>query len=163
MKNFLTQWETEEENLRINLMKNLLIQWKTEEENQKIAGSVPPIDRTPNCSVLFIDRAPNGGVLLIDRELAELEDNAEYASLPKLTELVKLSKLIELVKKPSSLARTGKEKPNCPISYSLACFVEPIGRPGFCFAEGLTGGLTDGLPMGRAASRGEEVAVGFSG
>ena len=40
-----------------------------------------------------------------------LEDDAECVSLSKLTKLVKLLKLIELVKKPSSLIRTRKEKP----------------------------------------------------
>ena len=61
-------------------MKNLLIQWKIEEENQKTGDNMP----------------------LIDRALAELEDDAECVSFPKLT---------ELVKKPFSLTRTGKEKP----------------------------------------------------
>ena len=124
-------------------MKNLLTQSKTEEENQNIGGSVSPIDRTPN-----------GGELFIDGTLIELKDDAECASLPKLT---------KLVKKPSNLTRTRKEKPHRPISHSLAHFVEPIGRPRFWFVENLTGGLTDSLAMGRVESRGEEVAIGFSG
>ena len=103
--------------------------------------------------MLLIDRALNGGVLLIDKALIELENGAECASLSKLT---------ELVKKPSNLTRIGKEKLHRLISYSLARFVEPIGRPQFCFVEGLTG-LTDGLAMGGAKLRGEKVAVGFSG
>ena len=92
-----------------------------------------------------------------------MEDDAKCASLPKLTELVKLSNLRELVKKSSNLTRTGKEKLHCPISHSLTCFVEHIERPHFCFAEGLTGGLIDGLAMGGAELRGEEIAVGFFG
>ena len=40
-----------------------------------------------------------------------MEDDAECASLPKLTELVRLLNLTKLVKKPSNLTRTGKEKP----------------------------------------------------
>ena len=80
MKNLLTQWETEEENLAINLIKNLLTYWETEEENQKTGGDL----------------------LLIDRAFAELEDDAECASLPNLT---------ELVKKPSTLTKIEKEKP----------------------------------------------------
>ena len=83
-----------------------------------------------------------------------LEDDAECAPLPKLT---------KLVKKPSNLTRTGKEKLHCPISHSLACFVEPVGWPRFYFAEGLTGGLTDGLAIGKAKSSEKEIAVGFSG
>ena len=79
-----------------------------------------------------------------------MEDDAECASLPKLT---------KLVKKPSNLTRTGKEKPHRSIFHSLTRFVEPIGRPRFRFAEG----LTDGLAMGGAESIGGEVAVGFSG
>ena len=94
MKNLLTQWKTEKKNLGINLMKNLLTQWKTEEKNQKTGGDVP----------------------LINRKLAELEDNAECAFLPKLTELendaeyASFPKFIELVKKPSNLTRTRKVK-----------------------------------------------------
>ena len=72
-------------------MKNILTQFETEKKNQNIGDSVPPIDRASNGHMLFIDRA-----------LAELEDDAECASLPKL---------IELVKKSFSLTRTGKEKP----------------------------------------------------
>ena len=132
-------------------MKNLLTQWETEEENQKIGGGVLPIDRTSN-----------GGVLFIDAKLAELEDDAECAFLPKLTELVKLLKLTELVKKPSNLTRTEKEKPIHSISYSLACFFEHIGRPCFRFAKGLTSGLTDGLAMSGAELRRGKVTVGFS-
>ena len=92
-----------------------------------------------------------------------MKDDAECISLPKLTELVKLPNLTELVKKPSNLTKTGKEKPHCPISHSLTCFIELIGRLCFRFTEGLTGGLTDGLAMGGAELRGGEVAVGFSG
>ena len=67
VKNLLTQWETEEENLGINLMKNLLTQWETKEENEKTGSNVPPIDREHNGDVLLIDREQNGNVLLIDR------------------------------------------------------------------------------------------------
>ena len=101
--------------------------------------------------------------MLLIESTRTLEDDAECASFPKLTELVRLSNLTELVKKPSNLTRTGKEKPHRPISHSLTCFVEPIGRPRFCFVEGLTGGLTNGLAMGGAELRGREVVVGFFG
>ena len=47
------------------------------------------------------------------------------------------------------------------MSYSLTCFVEPVRRSFFCFAKGLAG-LTDGLAMGRAELRGEEIAIDFS-
>ena len=40
MKNLLTQWKTEEENLKTNLIKNLLTKWETEEENQKTGGDI---------------------------------------------------------------------------------------------------------------------------
>ena len=59
MKNLLTQWETEEENLKINLKKNFLTQWKTKEKNQKTVGNV----------------------LLIDRIFAKLENDIECTSL----------------------------------------------------------------------------------
>ena len=153
MKNLLTQWETEEENLRINLMKNLLTQWEIEEENRKIDGNLPLIDRKLNGNMLFIDKQLNSNMLLINREPVELEDDAKCASLPKLT---------ELVKKSSNLTRTGKKKPQYPISYPLTCFVELVGWPCFCFVEGLTG-LTDGLAISGAKSRREKVAIGFSG
>ena len=91
-------------------------------------------------------------MLLIDKELAKLEDDAECASLPKFT---------ELMKKPFNLTKTGKEKPHCPIFYSLSCFVEPDKWPDFCFIKGLMG-LTDGLVMGEVELKGGEVAVGFS-
>ena len=110
-------------------MKNLLIQWENEKENRKIGGSIP-----------LIDKIPNGNLLLIDRKLAELEDNTEYTSLPKLK---------ELVKKPSNLTRIGKKKPHYPISHSLAYFIELIKRPYFCFAESLTS-LIDRLAICRA-------------
>ena len=92
-------------------------------------------------------------MLLIDRKLTKLENNAEYASLLKLT---------KLVKKLSNLTRIRKKKPHCPISYLLACFVEPVRRSRFCFVEGLAG-LTDNLTMGGAELKGEEVAIGFFG
>ena len=68
MKNLLIQWETEEENLGINLMKNLLTQWKTEEENQRTGGDVSPIDREHNGDILLLDGKHSGDVLLIGRE-----------------------------------------------------------------------------------------------
>ena len=113
---------------------------------------MPLIDKEHHSNVLFIDSKHSGNMLLIDRKLAKLENDAKCASLPKLT---------ELVKKPSNLTRTGKKKPHCPISYSLACFVESVGRPRFYFVEGLVD-LTDSLAMGEAESRGREIAVGFS-
>ena len=102
---------------------------------------------------MLIDREHSSNVLFIVRELAELENDAQYSSLPKLK---------ELIKKFSNLTWTGKKKPHCPISHSLTCFVEFIGRPCFYFAEGLAG-LTDGLAIGGAESRVWEVAIGFSG
>ena len=95
-----------------------------------------------------------------------MEDDAEYAFLPKFTELennaeyASFPKLTELVKKLSNLTKTGKEKLHCLISY-LSCFVEPIGWPHFCFAEGFMG-LTDSLAIGGVELRREEIAVGFS-
>ena len=142
--------------------KKPLTQWETEEENQKTGGNVPLIDREHNGNILLLDSEHSGDVLLIDREHPKaicysqiestrtLEDDFEYISLPKLT---------ELVKKPSNLTRTGKKKHHCPISHFLPHFVEPIGRPRFCFAEG----LTDGLVMGGAQLSRREIAVGFSG
>ena len=99
----------------------------------------------------LIDREHNGNMLLIDRKLAELEEDAECASLPKLT---------KLMKKSSNLTKIVKKKSHCPISHSLACFVEPIGRLCFCFVESLAG-LTGGLAINRAALREEKVAIGF--
>ena len=55
------------------------------------------------------------------------------------------------------------EKTYCPISHFLARFVEPVERPYFCFVEGLTSVLTDGMAMGEAESSRREIAVGFSG
>ena len=55
MKNLLTQWKTEEENLKINMIKNLLTQWETEKENQKTGGNLLLIDREYNGNVLFLD------------------------------------------------------------------------------------------------------------
>ena len=69
--------------------------------------------------------------------------------------------LTKLVKKYSNLTKTGEKKPHCLISYSLTYFLELIRRSCFCFAEGLAG-LTDGLAMGKAESRGGEVAIGFT-
>ena len=86
-------------------------------------------------------------------KLTKLEDDAECASFPKLT---------ELVKKLFNLTRTEKEKYHRLISYFSACFVESVGRPHFCFAEGMTG-LTDGLAIGKAELRGRKVTVGFFG
>ena len=122
-------------------MKNLLTQWETEEENRKISGDMP-----------LIDSKHNGNMLLINRKLVELENDAEYASFPKL---------IKLVKKPFNLIKTGKEESHYPISYFLTCLVELVRQLYFCFAEGLMG-LTDGLAIGKTELRGEEVAVGFS-
>ena len=115
----------------------------------------------------LIDREHNGDVLLLDKKFAKLEDDAECASLSKFTELendtkyASLPKLTELVKKSFNLTKTVKEKSHRLISHFLACFVELVGRPCFCFVEGLTG-LTDGLAMGGAKLREREVAVGFS-
>ena len=103
--------------------------------------------------MLLIDSKHNGNVLLIYRKLAELEDDAECAPLSKIT---------KLVKKLSNLTRTGKEKYHCPIFYLLTCFVEPIRRLCFCFAESLAD-LTDGLVMGGAKLKGKDIAVGFFG
>ena len=82
-------------------MKNLLTQWETKKENLKTSGNMPLIDGEHCGDVLLINSKHSGDLLLIERELAELEDNAEYASLPKLT---------KLVKKLSNLIRTGKKK-----------------------------------------------------
>ena len=153
MNNFLTQWKTKEENLRINLIKNFLTQWETKEKNRKIGGNVPFIDRNHNGNILFIDWKCSDNILLINRKHIELKDDAKCISL---------SKLIKLVKKPSNLTRTGKEKPHCPISYSLTFFVKRVRRPCFCFAESLMG-LTYSLAIGKAESRKKEVAVSFSG
>ena len=152
VKNLLTQWKTKEKNLGINLIKNLLIQWETEKENQKIESNVPLIDREHNSGIQLLNGKHSGDMLLIDRKLAELKDDAKYASFPKLT---------ELVKKLFNLTRTGKKKPYCPISH-LVCFVKPVEWPHFHFAEGLAG-LTDDLAIGGAELRREEVTVGFSG
>ena len=103
--------------------------------------------------MLLINSKQSGNVLFIDRKLAELEDDAEYASFPKLT---------KLVKKHSNLTRTGKKKLHRPISHSLAHFVEPIGQPCFHFTKSLAS-LTDGLAMGKTELRGREIAVGFFG
>ena len=112
------------------------------------------IDREHNGDILLMNREHNSDVLLIDRAPAHW----------KMMLNVHLSQsFTKLVKKPSNLTRTGKEKSHRPISHSLAHFVEPIRRPCFRFAEGLTSGFTDGLAIGRAESRGGEVAVGFSG
>ena len=153
MKNLLTQWKTEEENLKINLIKNLLTQWKTEEKNRKIGGDMPLIDRELNGNLLLIDIELSSNLLLINKELAELQNDAQGASLLKLTELAK--KLFKFTK-------IRKEKPYSPISYSLTCFIELVTRPRFCFAKGLAG-LTDVLAMSGAESRGEEVAICFFG
>ena len=103
-------------------MKNLLTQWKTKKENLKTGGNVLLIDKDQNSDMLFIHSKHNGNVLLIDRKLAELKDDAECASFPKLT---------KLVKKTSNLTRTGKKKPHRPISHSLACFTEFDGQTRF--------------------------------
>ena len=50
---------------------------------------MPLIDREHNDDILLINSKYNGNVLFIDRKLAELEDDAECASLLKLTKLVK--------------------------------------------------------------------------
>ena len=49
-------------------MKNFLTQWKSEEENQKTGGNIPPIDREHNGDVLLLDGEHSGDVLLIGRE-----------------------------------------------------------------------------------------------
>ena len=98
-----------------------------------------------------MDKDLGGNMLLIDKKLAKLEDD---------TKCVSLSKFTELVKKPSNLTRIGKEKSYCLISHSLACFVEPVRQPRFCFAKSLMG-LTDNLAIGRAKLREREIAVGF--
>ena len=104
----------------------------------------------------LIDREHTDNVLLIDREFAELKNDAECASLPKLT---------KLVKKLFNPTRLGKEKPHCPISHSLTRFAEPDRWPHFCFVENLTSltGLIDDLAIGGAESRVKEVAIGFFG
>ena len=65
-------------------------------------------------------------------------------------------------KKSSNLIKIGKEKPHCPISYSLACFVEFVGRPHFCFADGLAS-LIDSLAIGKIELKEGKIAIGFSG
>ena len=123
-------------------MKNLLTQWEIEEDNQRTGDNV-----------LLIDRKHNSNMLLIDRKIVELQDDAECASLPKLT---------ELMKKPTNLTRTRQEKPHRPLFHSLAYFVWLVRQPRFCFAEGLAG-LTDGFAMGGAELREREIAIVFSG
>ena len=114
-------------------MKKLLTRWEIEEENRKIGGNVSFIDREYSGNVLFInreysgnllliDRKRNGNMLLIDRKLADLEYDAEYASLLKLT---------ELVKKLFNLTRAKKEKSHHSISHFLTIYVKLDGRP--CF------------------------------
>ena len=135
------------------MMKNFLTQWETQEDNQKTSGNVPLIDKEYSGDMLLIDSKHNGNMLLIDRKLVELENDFEYASFPKLT---------KLVKKSSNLTITEKKKPHHPIFHFLARFIEPVRRLCFCFAEGLVG-LTDSLAIGITEFRGEEFAVGFSG
>ena len=120
--------------------------------NREYNGNILLIDSKYNGVVLLIDSEHNSNILLIDRKLVELENNAECASLPKLT---------KLVKKPSNLTRLGKKKSYRPIFYFLACFVKLVGRPCFSFVEGLAD-LTNGLAIGRAELRRRKVAVGFS-
>ena len=145
-------------------MKNLLTQWEIEEKNRKIGGKQPLIDREHSGNVLLInskhgsnilllDSKHSGNVLLIDKELVELEDDAECASLLKLT---------EFMKKHFKQTKTGKEKPHRSISNSFAYFDEPVGRPCFCFTEAWVG-LTDGLAMGGAESKKEKVTINFFG
>ena len=100
--------------------------------------------------MLLIDKKLRDSVLFINRELAELKEDTKYAPLLKLT---------KLVKKSSNLTKTGKEKLYRLITHSLACFIEFVRWSCFCFAKG----LTDGLSISRARSRGGIVAVGFSG
>ena len=85
-----------------------------------------------------INRVPNSGMLLIDGELAELKNDAECATLPKIT---------ELVKKSFNLTRIGKDKPHCPIFHFLACFVKPIRWLRFSLTECLID-LTHNLAIG---------------
>ena len=145
-------------------MKNLLTQWETEEENRKIddnvllidrehSGNILLIDSKHSGNVLLIDSKHNGDVLLIDKELAKLENDTECAFFPKFT---------KLVKKPFNLTRTRIEKSYRPISQSLACFVGFVEWLCFCFAKDLTD-LADGLAMGGAKLRRGEIAIGFSG
>ena len=114
------------------------------------------MDREHSGNVLLIDRKCSSDVLLIDQKLVKLKDDAKYESLLKLT---------KLVKKLPNLINIRKKKPHCPISHSLTCFIELIGQPCFCFAEGLMNlmGLTNGLAISRAELRRGEIAVGFSG
>ena len=49
-------------------MKNFLTQWESKEENQKTGGNVPLIDREHNGDILLLDGKHNGDVLLIGRE-----------------------------------------------------------------------------------------------
>ena len=134
-------------------MKNFLTQWETKEKNRKIGGNVQLIDRERSGNMLLIERKCSSNMLLINRKLAKLENDAEYASLPKL---------IKLVKKPSNLTRIRKEKSYCLISYSLTYFIEPIKWLFFCFAEGLTD-LTNGLAISGIELRGKKVAISFFG
>ena len=113
---------------------------------------MPLIDRKYSGNILLIDRKRIGNVMLIHRKLVELENDAEYTFLLKL---------IELVKKLFNITRVEKEKPYCPISYSLICFIELVGRPYFYFAEDLMG-LIDSLAMVETELRQGEIAVGFS-
>ena len=128
---------------------------------------MPLIDREHDSNELLLDGKQSGDVVLINKRLAELEDDAEFASFPKLKELennaeyTSLPKLTELVKKHFNLTRTEKEKSHRPISHFLACIIKPIRRPCFLFAESLAG-LTDGLVMSGAKLKRREVVVGFS-
>ena len=167
MKNLLTQWETEEENLRINLIKNLLTQWETKKENQKTGNNVLLIDKEHNSNVLLLNSKHSGDMLLIAKNLQNWKMILNvyfFWNLQswKIMLNVHLLKLTELLKKPFNLTKTGKEKSHCPISHSLARFIELDGWSCFHFVEGLTD-WTDGLAMSRAELRRGEVAVGFSG
>ena len=79
-------------------MKNFLTQWKTEEKNQKAGGNVPLIDKEHCSDVLLIDGKHNGDVLLMDKKLAELEDDTKYVSIPKFTKLENDAKYASLPK-----------------------------------------------------------------
>ena len=116
-KKLLNPVENWREKLKAQFDKSFLTQWKIEEKNRKINGGVPLIDKKLCGNLLLIDKKFGGDQLLIDKELANLKNDVKCVFFPKLT---------KLLKKLFNLTRTGKKKHHCPISYSLACFVEPV-------------------------------------
>ena len=48
-------------------MKNFQTEWETEEKNQKTGGNVPLIDREYNSDILLLDSEYSSNVLLIGR------------------------------------------------------------------------------------------------